>query len=74
MVNSNFSRLIEELARQVPLSECSVQGEEFRRVVSLTPKMDEKERVLYWRGADPEPEEFLVLLDELIDHLRLKRQ
>jgi hypothetical protein len=49
-----------------------VQGEELARIAILTPQFDGKERLLYWRGADPEPREIPQIVRDLIQHLSLQ--
>lgn len=70
---STFSELMAEFAKQVPMIKLSVHGEEFRRIVNLTPELDGKERLLYWCGADPDPKEFTTIVRELLEHLSLHR-
>lgn len=71
-MNNEFKNLIAELAKVVSMTECSIQGEKFARVATLTPKADGKERLLYWSGADPEPSEIPKIVRDLIVHLSLR--
>ncbi len=62
-----------KLADKVPMTKLIVSGKEFSRVANLIPAMDGKERILCWRGADPDPNEFQTILLELVDHLGLSQ-
>lgn len=63
--------LLAALAKQIPMIKLSIHGEEFHRIGRLTPEFDGKERLLYWRGADPDINEFNKILPELKDYLNL---
>lgn len=60
------------LAESVPMIALTIGGEEFCRTAKLVPTSDGKERLLYWRGADPEPSEFQEILQDLVAHLDLR--
>ena len=70
-MDSKFSELMNTLAQTVPMKAMIIKGEEFHRVATLTPVSDGKERILFWRGADPKAEEYLTIVGELIEHLSL---
>lgn len=70
-MTTSFSELMAELAKQVSMTKLLVNGEEFNRVATFTPDLDGKERILYWRGVDPDTSEFSVILRELKEYLSL---
>jgi hypothetical protein len=70
-MDSTFSELMNALAKTVPMKSMVIGGDEFRRFATLTPVSDGKERVLFWRGVDPNAAEFPTIVNDLIAHLSL---
>lgn len=68
MVNS-FSKLIEALSVRVPMR--LVKVDVLNRIARFVPESDSKERILCWRGADPDLTELQQIIDDLVAHLEL---
>lgn len=72
-MNSTFSKLMQALASQIPMKHLELSGQEMNRIARFTPDLDSKERLLYWRGEDPDEAEIANLVGDLICHLGLPK-
>ena len=54
------------------MRELTVGGGELNRTAKLIPNSDGKERLFYWRSADPDPSEFQEIVEDLVIHLGLR--
>lgn len=63
---NTFSLLMTDLSNHVRMDSLVVKGNEFGRVAIFVTASNKESYTLEWPGADPDPRDFSLLVQELI--------